>query len=286
VAILNGCFSADLSALWSLQNEESDTLSEIQGFLVTTVLSSTNRRSKPSPFWPYQSLLRMIRLQNVNKNYGGRPALVNINLHIALGEFAFLVGPSGAGKSTLMRLLYREETPTNGNVFIGGVNLNRLHAGQIPLLRRRLGIIFQDFKLLPSQTVFNNVAYVLRALGVDEKEVAKRVNSALAVVNLEHKSDAYPTELSGGEQQRVGIARAIVNGPPVLLADEPTGNLDPATSLEIVQLLERISQRGTTVLISTHDQPIVNAMRRRVIALKNGELVADVDNGIYELEMS
>lgn len=228
----------------------------------------------------------MIRLQNVNKNYGGRPALVNINLHIALGEFAFLVGPSGAGKSTLMRLLYREETPTNGNVFIGGVNLNRLHAGQIPLLRRRLGIIFQDFKFLPSQTVFNNVAYVLRALGVDEKEVAKRVNSALAVVNLEHKSDAYPTELSGGEQQRVGIARAIVNGPPVLLADEPTGNLDPATSLEIVQLLERISQRGTTVLISTHDQPIVNAMRRRVIALKNGELVADVDNGIYELEMS
>lgn len=228
----------------------------------------------------------MIRLQNVNKNYGGRPALVNINLHIALGEFAFLVGHSGAGKSTLMRLLYREETPTNGNVFIGGVNLNRLHSGQIPLLRRRLGIIFQDFKLLPSQTVFNNVAYVLRALGVDEKEVAKRVNSALAVVNLEHKFDAYPTELSGGEQQRVGIARAIVNGPPVLLADEPTGNLDPATSLEIVQLLERISQRGTTVLISTHDQPIVNAMRRRVIALKNGELVADVDNGIYELEMS
>lgn len=228
----------------------------------------------------------MIRLQNVCKNYGGRPALSNVNLHIALGEFAFLVGPSGAGKSTLMRLLYREETPTSGNVLISGVNLNRLSAGQIPLLRRRLGIIFQDFKLLNSQTVFNNVAYVLRALGVDEREVAKRVSSALAVVNLEHKRDFYPTELSGGEQQRVGIARAIVNGPPVLLADEPTGNLDPATSLEIVQLLERISQRGTTVLISTHDQPIVNAMRRRVIALKNGELVADVDNGFYELEMA
>lgn len=228
----------------------------------------------------------MIRLQNVCKNYGGRMALSNVNLHIALGEFAFLVGPSGAGKSTLMRLLYREETPTSGNVLISGVNLNRLSAGQIPLLRRRLGIIFQDFKLLNSQTVFNNVAYVLRALGVDEREVGKRVTSALAVVGLEHKRDAYPTELSGGEQQRVGIARAIVNGPPVLLADEPTGNLDPATSLEIVQLLERISQRGTTVLISTHDQPIVNAMRRRVIALKNGELVADVDNGFYELEMA
>lgn len=228
----------------------------------------------------------MIRLQNVNKNYGGRPALVNVNLHIAMGEFAFLVGPSGAGKSTLMRLLYREETPTSGNVFLGGVNLNRLHKGQIPLLRRRMGIIFQDFKLLPSQTVFNNVAYILRALGVDEREVVKRVEPALAVVGLEHKWGAYPSELSGGEQQRVGIARAIVNGPPVLLADEPTGNLDPATSLEIVQLLERISQRGTTVLISTHDQPIVNALRRRVIGLKAGEVVTDVDNGLYELELS
>ena len=227
----------------------------------------------------------MIRLQIVNKNYGGRPALLNVNLHIALGEFAFLVGPSGAGKSTLMRLLYREETPTSGNVFLGGVNLNRLHKGQIPLLRRRMGIIFQDFKLLPSQTVFNNVAYVLRALGVDEREVQKRVEPALAVVGLEHKYNALPSELSGGEQQRVGIARAIVNGPPVLLADEPTGNLDPATSLEIVQLLERISQRGTTVLISTHDQPIVNAMRRRVISLKGGEVVTDMDNGLYELEM-
>ncbi len=226
----------------------------------------------------------MIRLQNVTKDYGGRPALVNVNLHIALGEFAFLVGPSGAGKSTLMRLLYREETPTSGSVFVGGVNLTRLHKRQIPLLRRRLGTIFQDYKLLPRQTVFNNVAYILRALGVDEKEIAKRVQSALSVVSLEHKADAYPDELSGGEQQRVGIARAIVNGPPVLLADEPTGNLDPATSLEIVQLLERIAERGTTVFISTHDTTIVNALRRRVIYLKGGEIVSDVDSGVYELE--
>ncbi|HIA53198.1 MAG TPA: cell division ATP-binding protein FtsE [Candidatus Melainabacteria bacterium] len=226
----------------------------------------------------------MIRLQNVTKDYGGRPALINVNLHIALGEFAFLVGPSGAGKSTLMRLLYREETPTSGSVFVGGVNLNRLHKRQVPLLRRRLGTIFQDYKLLPRQTVFNNVAYILRALGVDEKEIAKRVQSALSVVSLEHKADAYPDELSGGEQQRVGIARAIVNGPPVLLADEPTGNLDPATSLEIVQLLERIAERGTTVLISTHDTTIVNALRRRVIYLKGGEIVSDVDSGVYELE--
>lgn len=226
----------------------------------------------------------MIRLQNVTKDYGGRPALVNVNLHIALGEFAFLVGPSGAGKSTLMRLLYREETPTSGSVFVGGVNLNRLHRRQVPLLRRRLGTIFQDYKLLNRQTVFNNVAYILRALGVDEKEVEKRVQSALSVVSLEHKADAYPDELSGGEQQRVGIARAIVNGPPVLLADEPTGNLDPATSLEIVQLLERIAERGTTVFISTHDTTIVNALRRRVIYLKAGEIVSDVDSGVYELE--
>jgi cell division transport system ATP-binding protein len=226
----------------------------------------------------------VIRLQNVFKEYGGRPALTNVNLHIALGEFAFLVGPSGAGKSTLMRLLYREEIPTRGSVLIGGANLSRLSGSQIPQLRRRLGIIFQDYKLLPRQTVFNNVAYILRALGVDEKSVDRRVNSALNIVNLESKGDAYPDELSGGEQQRVGIARAIVNGPPVLLADEPTGNLDPATSLEIVQLLERISQRGTTVLISTHDVPIVNAMRKRVITLKQGEIASDVDSGVYEVE--
>lgn len=226
----------------------------------------------------------MIRLQNICKDYAGRPALVNVNLHVALGEFAFLVGPSGAGKSTLMRLLYREETPTRGTVIVGGVNLNNMQPGQVPLLRRRLGIVFQDYKLLPRQTVFNNVAYILRALGVDEASVHRRVNSALGVVGLDDKGQAYPDELSGGEQQRVGIARAIVNGPPVLLADEPTGNLDPATSLEIVQLLERISQRGTTVLISSHDQAIVDAMRKRVISLKAGEIVSDVDSGLYEVE--
>jgi cell division transport system ATP-binding protein len=227
----------------------------------------------------------LIRLQNVYKEYGaGRPALVNVNLHIGLGEFAFLVGPSGAGKSTLMRLLYREETPTRGSVMIGGVNLTKLSPRQVPLLRRRLGIVFQDYKLLPKQTVTGNVAYVLRALGVDEADVQRRVQSALCVVNLEDKADAFPDELSGGEQQRVGIARAIVNGPPVLLADEPTGNLDPNTSLEIVQLLERISQRGTTVLISTHDQFIVNSLRRRVISLNQGQIVSDVESGVYEVE--
>jgi cell division transport system ATP-binding protein len=183
-----------------------------------------------------------------------------------------------------MRLLYREETPTRGSVMIGGVNLTKLSPRQVPLLRRRLGIVFQDYKLLPKQTVTGNVAYVLRALGVEEADVQRRVQSALCVVNLEDKGDAFPDELSGGEQQRVGIARAIVNGPPVLLADEPTGNLDPATSLEIVQLLERISQRGTTVLISTHDQHIVNSLRRRVISLNGGQIVSDVESGVYEVE--
>lgn len=226
----------------------------------------------------------MIRLQNVYKEYNGKPALIDVNLHIGLGEFAFLCGPSGAGKSTLMRLLYREELPTRGTVTIGGVNITKLSRGQVPLLRRRLGIVFQDFKLLPRQTVFDNVAYVLRALGVDETDVRRRVNSALAIVSLEEKDNEFPENLSGGEQQRVGIARAIVNGPPVLLADEPTGNLDPQTSLEIVQLLERISQRGTTVLISSHDLPIINAMRKRVITLNKGQLVSDVDSGVYELE--
>jgi cell division transport system ATP-binding protein len=211
--------------------------------------------------------------------------LVDVDLHIRLGEFAFLTGPSGAGKSTLMRLLYREELPTRGNVLIGGVNLTRLAPRQVPLLRRRLGIVFQDYKLLPKQTVFDNVAYILRALGVDESDVKRRVASALCVVNLEEKKNAFPDELSGGEQQRVGIARAIVNGPPVLLADEPTGNLDPQTSMEIVQLLERISERGTTVLISTHDHFIVNSLRRRVISLKNGQVVGDVDSGVYEMEL-
>jgi cell division transport system ATP-binding protein len=226
----------------------------------------------------------LIRLQNVYKEYAGRPALSNVNLHIGLGEFAFLVGPSGAGKSTLMRLLYREETPTRGSVMIGGVNLTKLSPRQVPLLRRRLGIVFQDYKLLPKQTVAGNIAYVLRALGVEEADVQRRVQSALSMVNLEEKADAFPDELSGGEQQRVGIARAIVNGPPVLLADEPTGNLDPSTSLEIVQLLERISQRGTTVLISTHDHHIVNSLRRRVITLNQGQIVSDVESGLYEVE--
>ena len=183
-----------------------------------------------------------------------------------------------------MRLLYREETPDRGSVMIGGVNLTKLSSRQVPLLRRRLGIVFQDYKLLPKQTVEGNVAYILRALGVEEADVKRRVQSALCVVNLEDKAAAFPDELSGGEQQRVGIARAIVNGPPVLLADEPTGNLDPTTSLEIVQLLERISQRGTTVLICTHDQFIVNALRRRVITLNNGQLVSDVQSGVYDVE--
>jgi cell division transport system ATP-binding protein len=224
----------------------------------------------------------MIRLINVIKDYGEHYAINGINLHIKLGEFVFLVGSSGAGKSTLMRLVYREDLPTTGKVLVGGVDVSRISYSQVPQLRRRMGIVFQDFKLLPKQTVYDNIAYVIRALGMSTKEVDLRVNGALKVVGLSHKINSRPNELSGGEQQRVGIARAIVNGPPLLIADEPTGNLDPQTSLEIVEILEQINQRGTTVIVSTHDQAIVNHFKKRVVTLEDGKIIRDVHSGTYE----
>lgn len=226
----------------------------------------------------------MIRLEEVSKYYGSVAAIKDINLHIKKGEFTFLVGPSGAGKSTIMRLLYREELPTNGKVFVGRVDVTDLSNNQIPQLRRRMGIVFQDFKLLPKQTCFDNVAYVVRALGMSTAEIEKRVLMALKVVGLLDKKNATPEELSGGEQQRVGIARAIVNGPPLLIADEPTGNLDPDTSTDIMNLLDQINQRGITVLVSTHDSIIVNQMRKRVVCLKEGSIISDVYGGTYDIE--
>jgi len=223
----------------------------------------------------------MIRLVNLTKFYGSHCAIDNVNLEIKVGEFVFLVGSSGAGKSTIMRMIYREELPTRGEVFIGGVDVTQIKSSHVPHLRRRMGIVFQDFKLLPKQSAYDNVAYVIRALGMSSKEVDMRVKGALKVVGLLHKIDARPNELSGGEQQRIGIARAIVNGPPLLIADEPTGNLDPQTSLEIVQILEQINQRGTTVLVSTHDQMIVNYFKKRVITLEDGKVVRDVFSGTY-----
>lgn len=226
----------------------------------------------------------MIKLDNVTKRYGTLEALRDVSFEVEFGEFAFLVGPSGAGKSTILKLLYREELASDGAVFVGPVDVGRLKHSHVPRLRRRMGIVFQDFKLLPGQSAFDNVAYVLRALGVSRQEVRKRVMGALKVVGLIDKVDACPAELSGGEQQRVGIARAIVNGPSLVIADEPTGNLDPQTSLDIIELLLQINQRGTTVLVSTHDASIVDRMNKRVITLKDGRLIQDRATGGYHHE--
>lgn len=221
----------------------------------------------------------MIRFVNVSKRYGGVEALRNVSFDIEMGEFVFLVGPSGAGKSTILKLIYHEELPTEGTVYLSRIDVSKLKSNQVPRLRRRMGIVFQDFKLLPGQSAFDNVAYVLRALGVAPNEVRRRVLGALKVVGLIDKVDATPEELSGGEQQRVGIARAIVNGPSLVVADEPTGNLDPQNSEDIMNLLAQINQRGTTVLVSTHNWHLVNQMNRRVIALDRGELIRDVNEG-------
>ena len=225
----------------------------------------------------------MIQLRGVTKIYKNNEyALKNINLDIVSGEFVFLTGSSGAGKSTLMKLLYREETPTRGSVIIGRTNVVNLPDERIPDLRRKMGIVFQDYKLLQNQSVYDNVAYVIRTLGMSTKDINTRVLSALKIVGLSNKMKSKPSELSGGEQQRVSIARAIVNGPPLLIADEPTGNLDPKNSLEVMHILEQINQNGITVLVSTHDHAMVNYFRKRVITLEDGQIVRDIQAGTYE----
>jgi len=224
----------------------------------------------------------MIQLRSVTKKYKNSYALKNVNLDILSGEFVFIVGSSGAGKSTLMKLLYKEETPSSGTVMIGGINIANLPSDKVPNLRRCMGIVFQDYKLLQNQTVYDNIAYVIRTLGISSKEINARVLGALKVVGLSDKMQAKPSELSGGEQQRVSIARAIVNGPPLLIADEPTGNLDPKNSLEVMQILDQINQRGITVIISTHDNAMVDYFRKRVITLDKGEVVRDIQAGTYE----
>ena len=225
----------------------------------------------------------MIQFRAVTKKYNNdNYALKNVNLDIQSGEFVFVIGASGAGKSTLMKLLYKEEQATGGTVAIGGINIANLSSEKIPNLRRCMGIVFQDYKLLPNKSVYDNVAYVIRTLGISTKEINARVIGALKIVGLYEKMKALPSELSGGEQQRVGIARAIVNGPPLLIADEPTGNLDPQNSMEIMQILEQINQRGITVIVSTHDSAIVNHFRKRVITLDKGGIVRDVEAGTYD----
>lgn len=224
----------------------------------------------------------MIQLRSVTKKYKNNYALKNVNLDIMSGEFVFVTGASGAGKSTLMKLLYKEETPTSGTVLIGGINIANLQSDKVPNLRRCMGIVFQDYKLLPNMSVYDNVAYVIRTLGMSTKEIRTRVLGALKVVGLTEKRNSRPTELSGGEQQRVSIARAIVNGPPLLIADEPTGNLDPANSLEIMKILDQINKRGITIIVSTHDKSMVNYFKKRVLTLDKGELIRDVQEGTYE----
>lgn len=224
----------------------------------------------------------MIQLRNVYKKYKDNYALQNINLDIMSSEFVFLTGSSGAGKSTLMKLLYREEVPTSGTVMIGNINIAKLPNDRVPNIRRCMGIVFQDYKLLQNITVYDNIAYVIRTLGMRSKEIQERVTGALKVVGLLNKMNAKPCELSGGEQQRVSIARAIVNGPPLLIADEPTGNLDPKNSMEIMQILEQINDKGITVIVSTHDRDIVDYFRKRVITMENGQIIRDVQAGTYE----
>lgn len=224
----------------------------------------------------------MIQLRSVTKKYKNSYALKNVNLDILSGEFVFITGASGAGKSTLMKLLYKEETPSSGTVIIGGINIANLPSDKVPNLRRCMGIVFQDYKLLQNQSVYDNVAYVIRTLGISTKEINARVTGALKVVGLTEKRSAKPSELSGGEQQRVSIARAIVNGPPLLIADEPTGNLDPKNSMEVMQILDQINQRGITVIVSTHDHTMVDYFRKRVITLDKGEIIRDIQAGTYE----
>ncbi|MGB4592745.1 MAG: cell division ATP-binding protein FtsE [Coriobacteriia bacterium] len=224
----------------------------------------------------------MISMRNVSKAYvADKPALSEVNVEIEQGEFVFLVGHSGSGKSTFIKLLLREILPSTGSILVAGQDVNKMKNWKVPFLRRNIGCVFQDFKLLPNKTTYENVAFALEVIGRSRHVVRTQVPEVLRLVGLEEKIDSYPDELSGGEQQRVSIARAFVNRPPLLLADEPTGNLDPATSLGIMSLLSRINKTGTTVLVATHDREMVDSMRKRVIALENGRIIRDQDRGVY-----
>jgi cell division transport system ATP-binding protein len=224
----------------------------------------------------------LISFQSVSKTYpNGTDALRDVTLEIPRQDFVFLVGPSGAGKSTVVRLLIREERATTGKIFVDGQELGRLKRRQLPYLRRKIGIVFQDFKLLPNLTVFQNVAFAVRVTDGVLRHLTPKVGEVLSIVGLDGKEKKFPDELSGGEQQRVAIARALVHDPKIFVADEPTGNLDPATSWEILQLLLQINARGTTVLMATHNREIVDVMRRRVIAIQGGRIVRDEDAGGY-----
>ena len=224
----------------------------------------------------------MIRFENVTKTYkGGVTALRDVTADVQKGEFVFLVGPSGSGKSTFLRLLLREEVPSDGRIVVAGRDISRLSHWKVPQLRRNIGTIFQDFKLLPTKTVYENVAFAMEVIGRPRTVIRTQVPQVLDLVGLAKKAGRFPNELSGGEQQRVSIARAFVNRPLIVLADEPTGNLDPATTVGIMRILDRINRTGTTIVMATHDQRIVDAMRRRVIELEHGQMVRDQARGVY-----
>lgn len=227
----------------------------------------------------------MILLDRVTKNYKKRkiPALDRVNIHVEPKEFVIVVGQSGAGKSTLLKLLTREEKPTSGKIIVGGIDYERLRDKDVPALRRRIGVVFQDFKLLPNKTVFENVAFALEISGASNREIKYTVPKVLNIVGIKAKANSYPRELSGGEAQRVAIARAIVRQPKILIADEPTGNLDPKHAWDVIRVLEKINKYGTTVLLTTHNQEIVNKLKRRVITIKDGRVISDKANGGYEL---
>ncbi|MDQ3093805.1 MAG: cell division ATP-binding protein FtsE [bacterium] len=226
----------------------------------------------------------MILLDRVTKTYNRKGAAIDrISLHVEPKEFVIIVGQSGAGKSTLLRLLTREERPTSGKIVIGGIDYDKLKNHDIPYLRRKIGVVFQDFKLLPRRTVFENVAFALEIVGMGNKEIAHTVPKVLDIVGLKGKEDFYPAELSGGERQRVAIARAVVRQPKILIADEPTGNLDPKHAWDVIRVLEKINRFGTTVLLTTHNQEIVNRLKRRVVTIKDGKIVSDRASSEYNI---
>ncbi|MDO4300882.1 MAG: cell division ATP-binding protein FtsE [Clostridia bacterium] len=227
----------------------------------------------------------MIKMENVTKVYeNGAVGLRDLNLQINRGEFVFVVGSSGSGKSTFIRLLLKEVEPTDGNIIVNGTDITTLKRRQIPYLRRKIGVVFQDFRLLPSKTVYENVAFAMQVVETNPKIIRRNVPQILAMVGLAKKINAYPNQLSGGEQQRVALARAIINRPPILLADEPTGNLDPDTAWEIMDLIQEINRNGTTVVISTHAKDIVDKMQKRVVAINKGVVLRDVKGGGYSDE--
>lgn len=227
----------------------------------------------------------MIHLDGVSKIYdNGCVALSDITLDIPKGDFVFVVGPSGAGKSTFIKLIFREELPTKGKLIVNGRNVGELDPSEVPYLRRNLGIVFQDYRLLPNKTVYENVAFAMQVIESSRRDIQKRVSHVLDLVNLRHKAKNFPGELSGGEQQRIAIARAIVNNPVVVIADEPTGNLDPETSWDIMKIFERINKDGTTIVMATHDKTVVDAMKKRVIAIEKSRIARDQVKGVYGYE--